>query len=38
MAISHILLEGDLHLRHVSTRGKDSGLKAEEFRRDVIYG
>ena len=31
MAISHALLEGDLHLRHASTRGKDRGLNLKNL-------
>ena len=39
MAISDVLLEGDSHLRHVSTIDKgDGGLKSEDFRGNVIYG
>ena len=37
MAISDILLEGDSHLRHVSTIDKrESGLKSEDFRGTSI--
>ena len=41
MTISDVLLDGNSHLRHISTMGDGQGggwgLKFEEVRGDVIY-